>query len=292
MAAEGRSGAVKAETRAAPMRLYLAHERAILGTIGIVLFLVLWEGFERGWWADMLHPLLGPQAMRFAFKPIFFSSPTRIVREAFRMFFVTGEIWKDLGWSSLEFVLGVSLAVVIGLPLGLAAGWYRGFSYAVAPFLAAMNATPQVAFLPLLVLWVGTGLALRVLIIVLLAVLPIAINALAAVRTIDVRLIRVARSFSAGEWLLFRSIILPSAVPFLLAGMRLAVGRGMIGIVVGEIYGSAAGIGMMINQAGSRFETDRVFVGVLTIAAAGVALVELIRTIERRVEVWRPPVAT
>jgi NitT/TauT family transport system permease protein len=208
------------------------------------------------------------------------------------MFLVTGEIWKDLGWSSLEFVLGVSLAVVIGLPLGLAAGWYRGFSYAVAPFLAAMNATPQVAFLPLLVLWVGTGLALRVLIIVLLAVLPIAINALAAVRTIDVRLIRVARSFSAGEWLLFRSIILPSAVPFLLAGMRLAVGRGMIGIVVGEIYGSAAGIGMMINQAGSRFETDRVFVGVLTIAAAGVALVELIRTIERRVEVWRPPVAT
>jgi NitT/TauT family transport system permease protein len=101
----------------------------------------------------------------------------------------------------------------------------------------------------------------------------------------------VARSFSAGDAQLFRSIILPSAVPFLLAGARLAVGRGMIGIVVGEIYGSAAGIGAMINQAGSRFETDKVFVGVLTIAAAGVALLELIRRIERRVEVWRPQVA-
>ena len=121
----------------------------------------------------------------------------------------------------------------------------------------------------------------RVLIIVLLAVLPIAISALAAVRTVDARLVRVARSFRAGDALLFRSIILPSAVPFLLAGARLAVGRGMIGIVVGEIYGSAAGIGMMINQAGSRFETDKVFVGVLTIAAAGVVLVELIRRIER-----------
>jgi len=293
MAAEGRSGVVTAETRAAaPMRLYLAHERAILGAIGIVLFLVLWEGFERGWWADMLHPLLGPQAMRLAFKPIFFSSPTRIVREAFRMVFVTGEIWKDLGWSSLEFMLGVSFALAIGIPLGLAAGWYRRFSYAVEPFLAALNATPQVAFLPLLVLWMGTGLASRVLIIVLLAVLPIAISALGAVRTVDVRLIRVARSFSAGDWLLFRSIIVPSAVPFLLAGVRLAVGRGMIGIVVGEIYGSAAGIGMMINQAGSRFETDKVFVGVLAIAAAGVALVEVIRCVERRVEVWRPPVGT
>jgi ABC-type nitrate/sulfonate/bicarbonate transport system permease component len=272
-------------------RLYLAHERAILGAAGVVLFLILWEGFERGWWAALLGPLLGAQAARFQLKPIFISSPMRIARMAFDMFFVTGAIWKDLGWSSLEFALGVALAFIIGIPLGLAAGWYRRFNYAVEPFLAALNATPQVAFLPLLILWVGTGLACRVLIIVLLAVLPIAISALAAVRTVDARLVRVARSFSASDGLLFRSIILPSAVPFLLTGARLAVGRGMIGIVVGEIYGSSAGIGAMINQAGSRFETDKVFVGVLTIAAAGVALVELIRRIERRVEVWRPRVA-
>jgi NitT/TauT family transport system permease protein len=272
-------------------RFYLAHERAILGAAGVALFLVLWEGFERGWWAELLQPLLGQQAARFQLKPIFISSPTRIARTAFDMFFVTGAIWKDLGWSSLEFTLGVALAFIIGIPLGLAAGWYRRFNYAVEPFLAALNATPQVAFLPLLILWVGTGLPSRVLIIVLLAVLPIAISALAAVRTVDARLVRVARSFSAGDAQLFRSIILPSAVPFLLAGARLAVGRGMIGIVVGEIYGSAAGIGAMINQAGSRFETDKVFVGVLTIAAAGVALLELIRRIERRVEVWRPQVA-
>ncbi len=254
-------------------RFYLAHERAILGGTAVAAFLFLWEGFERGWWAELLQPLLGPQAMRFQLKPIFISSPTRIARAAFDMFFVTGTIWKDLGWSSLEFTLGVALAFIIGIPLGLAAGWYHRFAYAVEPFLTALNATP------------------RVLIIVLLAVLPIAIGALAAVRTVDARLVRVARSFSAGDALLFRSIILPSAVPFLLAGARLAVGRGMIGIVVGEIYGSAAGIGAMINQAGSRFETDKVFVGVLTIAAAGVALVELIRRIERRVEVWRPQVA-
>ncbi|MFL5042726.1 MAG: ABC transporter permease [Xanthobacteraceae bacterium] len=271
------------------LRLYLAHERAILGAAAVIAFLIFWEGLERGWWADALRPLVGAAADRWVIKPIFISSPTRIAEAAYRMFFVTGEIWTDLKWSALEYVAGLAMAIAAGIPLGLAAGWYRRFSYAGEPFLAAFNATPQIAFLPLIVVWVGTGLAAKILIIFLLAVLPIAMSAQAAVRTTDARLVNLARSFSAGEWQLFRSIILPSAIPFLLAGLRLAVGRAMIGIVVGEIYGSAAGIGAMINQAGSRFQTDKVFVGVLTIVAAGIALSELVRRIERRVETWRPP---
>ena len=272
----------------APQGFYSQHERAILGVGAIALFLVFWEGLERGWWSDLLQPVIGAEAERWRIKPIFISSPVLIVQAAYRMFFVTGEIWRDLGLSGLEFVLGIAIAIVIGIPLGLAAGWYRRLSYAVAPFLSALNATPQVAFLPLIIIWVGTGFATKILIIALLAVLPIAMNAQAAVRTTDPLLIKVADSFGAGEWLFFRSIILPSAVPFLLAGLRLAIGRGMIGIVVGEVYGSSGGIGMMISQAGSRFQTDRVFVGVLTIVAAGVILVEVLRRIERRVEVWRP----
>jgi ABC-type nitrate/sulfonate/bicarbonate transport system permease component len=269
---------------------YLRHERAILGTVVVLLFLLAWEGFARGWWADTLRPLLGESAERLQLKPIFISSPTLVAAAAFRMFFVTGEIWRDIAWSSLGYGLGLALAIAIGIPLGLAAGWYRRFAYAVDPILSALNATPQVAFLPLIVVWVGTGLGARVLIIVLLAVLPIAINARAAVRTTDPRLIKVASSFGAGDWRLFQTIILPSAVPFLLAGLRLAIGRGMIGVVVGEIYGSAAGIGAMISQAGSRFQTDKVFVGVLTIVATGIILVEIVQRIERRVEAWRPPV--
>jgi NitT/TauT family transport system permease protein len=255
----------------------------------VILFLVAWEGLERGWWARLLHPLLGASAERWQLKPIFISSPTLVAAAAYRMFFVTGEIWRDLAWSGMSYVLGLALAIAVGIPLGLAAGWYRRFSYAVEPLLAALNATPQVAFLPLLVIWVGTGVGTRVLIIFLLAVLPLAINAHAAVRTTDPRLIRVAASFSAGDWRLFLTIILPSTIPFLLAGLRLAIGRGMIGVVVGEIYGSAAGVGAMISQAGSRFQTDKVFVGVLTIVAIGVTLVEIMRRIERRVDVWRPP---
>jgi ABC-type nitrate/sulfonate/bicarbonate transport system permease component len=269
---------------------YLRHERAILGTVMVLLALLAWEGLERGWWADALHPILGESAERLQLERIFISSPTLVATAAFRMFFVTGEIWRDIAWSSLGYGLGLALAIAIGIPLGLAAGWYRRFSYAIDPFLTALNATPQVAFLPLIVVWVGTGLGARVLIIVLLAVLPIAINARAAVRTTDPRLIRVAASFGASDFRLFRTIILPSAVPFLLAALRLAIGRGMIGVVVGEIYGSAAGIGAMISQAGSRFQTDKVFVGVLTIVAAGMILIEIVQRIERRVEAWRPPV--
>jgi NitT/TauT family transport system permease protein len=266
---------------------YQAHERAILGGAMVLLFLLAWEGLERGWWAELLRPILGASAERFQLKPIFISSPTLVAQTAFRMFFVTGEIWRDLAWSSVGYGLGLALAIVVGVPLGLAAGWYRRFSYAVEPFLSAFNATPQVAFLPLIVVWVGTGLGARVLIIFLLAVLPIAINAHAAVRTTDPRLVKVASSFGASEWRLFRTIILPGALPFLLAGLRLAVGRGMIGVVVGEIYGSASGIGAMINQAGARFQTDKVFVGVLTIVTAGVILVEIVQHIERRLDVWR-----
>jgi ABC-type nitrate/sulfonate/bicarbonate transport system permease component len=293
MASEGRFCRMNAAHPAeAPRctRLYVEYERPILGVLAILVFLVFWEGLGRGWWAHLLRPMIGPAAEQWVIRPIFVSSPTRIAETAYRMYFVTGEILADLRWSALSYGLGLLLAIVVGIPLGLAAGWYRRFSYAAEPFLSAFNATPQVAFLPLVIVWAGTGLVAKVVIIFLLALLPIAISAQSAVRTTDPRLLKVASSFSAGEWLLFRSIILPNAVPYLLSGLRLAIGRAMIGIVLGEIYGSAPGVGMMINQAGSRFETDKVFVGVLTIVAAGMILSEFIRRIERRVEIWRPPV--
>ena len=107
-------------------------------------------------------------------------------------------------------------------------------------------------------------------------------------KTLDTRLMKMAKSFGSSESFLFRAIILPGSVPFLLAGIRLAIGRGMIGIVVGELYGSAIGLGLMINKAGSTFQTDVVFVGVFTLIAAGLALGEIVRRIERRVEIWRP----
>lgn len=273
-----------------PLRWYLDHERVILGATAVVLFVVFWEGLTRGWWAEILTPLIGASAERWRIKPIFISSPTAIAVAFYQLFFVTGEIWNDLRVSGLEYVVGFLIAIAVGIPLGLAAGWYRKFSYAVDPFLSALNATPQVAFLPLIIVWVGIGLGSKVVVIFLLTVLPIAINALASVKTIDARLLRVASSFGSSEWKIFRNIIIPSSVPFLLTGLRLGVGRAMIGIVVGELYAATAGIGFMINVAGSSFQTDKVFVGVIVIAITGLTLIDVIRRIERRVDVWRPKV--
>ena len=267
---------------------YLQHERAILGAAMVVLFLVFWEGLARGWWADLFRPLVGTTADKLKIRPIFLSSPTAVAVAAWRLYVVTGEIWPHLATSGLELFAGLGGAVLIGIPLGLLTGRYRLLAYAVEPFMSALNATPQVAFLPLIVLWMGTGLWTRIFIIFLLTVIPIFIAAHAAVRTVDTRLLKVAASFGAAESFLFSSIILPGTVPFLLAGLRLAVGRAMIGIVVGELYGSAIGLGLMINRAGSTFQTDTVFVGVVTIVIVGMGLTELVRMIEVRVESWRP----
>jgi NitT/TauT family transport system permease protein len=267
---------------------YQRHERVLLGLLMVTLFLLFWEGLARGWWADLLQPMIGDAANRLRIRPIFLSSPSAVAMTAWKLFFVTGEIWPHLGISAMEVVVGLGAAILIGIPFGLVTGRYRLLSHAVEPFMAALNATPQVAFIPLIILWMGTGYGTRIFIIFLLCVIPIIIAAQAAVKTIDVRLLKLAASFGASDAFLFRSIILPGSVPFLLAGLRLAIGRAMIGIVVGELYGSALGIGLMINRAGSTFQTDTVFVGVLTIVIAGLALTELVRHIEMKVELWRP----
>ena len=268
--------------------IYLRNERLILGLAMGVMLLVAWEGFARGWWADALQPFIGAGAEKLRIRPIFISSPTAVAAAAWRLYVQTGEIWPHLRLSAFELVAGLGLAIVVGIPFGLVSGRYRRVAQASEPFMAALNATPQVAFLPLIILWLGTGLATRVFIIFLLALLPLFIAAHAAVRTLDARLMKVATSFGSSEWFLFRAIILPGSVPFLLAGLRLAIGRGMIGIVVGELYGSATGIGLMINRAGTTFQTDVVFVGVFTIVVAGLLLSEIVRRIETKVEVWRP----
>jgi ABC-type nitrate/sulfonate/bicarbonate transport system permease component len=268
---------------------YLTFERGILGAIAVILFLLAWEGLARGWWSDLLHPIIGSAADALKIRPIFLASPSAIVATGYQLYFVSGEMWQHLGLSAFEFAVAFAIATALGIPAGLVSGRYRMLSDVVTPLLTALNATPQVALIPLVVLWMGTGLPARIFIIALLMIVPILINAHAAVRTIEPRLFKLARSVSASEAQIFRTIILPASTPFLLAGIRLSIGRGMIGIVVGEIYGSSIGVGVMINQAGTMFQTARVFVGVITIVVAGLVLSEIVRQIERRVEVWRQP---
>ena len=274
-------------TRIGPARLYERFEHQLLGGIALIAFLYFWQGLSTGLWADLLQPLLGDASKQLRIRPIFISSPTRIIVKLQEMF-STGEIWDHLYASGVIFGLGGLAAILFGIPLGLAVGWYKRLRYAVEPFLSAYNATPQVVFIPLIIMWMGTGLATKVLIIAMVTFIPLTMSTLAAVKTTDPRLLKVAKSFGSSDWRRFCHIILPTSLPYVLSGLRLGVGRAMVGVVVGEIYASAAGIGYLINVSGASFQTDRVFVGILVIAVVGLLLTWAIHVLERRVDKWRP----
>jgi NitT/TauT family transport system permease protein len=255
-------------------KFYLNQEKKILGTISVALFLVLWE-------------LVGNTFQLI--NPMFMSAPSLVWKAAVQLF-GSGEIWNDLRVSGIELLGGYLLAVFFAIPFGIMTGWYKRMSAIFDPFINAMNATPRVALLPLVIIWLGIGILSKVGIIFLGAVFPMLINTRDGVKTTPQNLLNAARSFGASEWMVFKTVVLPSTVPFILTGLRLGVGRGIVGVMVGELYAATAGIGFMITVAGATFQTDKVFVGVLIFAIAGMTLVELLTRVEKRFDKWRPKV--
>jgi ABC-type nitrate/sulfonate/bicarbonate transport system permease component len=263
-------------------KFYLNYESKILGTSAVIMFLVLWEFM--GGALSVYNPI---PVLRI--NPMFMSAPSLIFKAAVDMF-SSGDIYNDLKISSIEFFWGYVLAVVVAIPFGIVTGWYKRASYIFDPFVNAMNATPRVALLPLVIIWLGIGILSKVGIIFLGAVFPMLINARDGVKTTPLNLINAARSFGASEWQVFKSVVFPSTVPFVLTGLRIAVGRALVGVLVGELYAATAGIGFMITVAGATFQTDKVFVGVLIFAIAGIILTDILDRIEHRFDKWRPQV--
>jgi NitT/TauT family transport system permease protein len=257
-------------------KFYLNQEKKILGAASVTIFLVLWE-------------LVGNTFQLI--NPMFMSAPSLIWKAAIDMFF-SGEIYNDLYVSGIELFWGYFLSAVVAVPFGISVGWYKKVAYIFDPFVNAMNATPRVALLPLVIIWLGIGILSKVGIIFLGAVFPILINARDGVKTTPVNLLTAARSFGASEWMIFKTVVFPSTVPFILTGLRLGLGRAIVGVMVGELYAATAGIGFMITVAGATFQTDKVFVGVLIFALTGMIGTELITRVEKRFNRWRPAVGS
>ncbi len=255
-------------------KFYLNQEKKILGTVSVVLFLAVWElvGNVYQW-----------------INPLFMSAPSLILKAAIELF-RSGEIWNDLYVSGVEFFWGFILSVVVGIPFGIAVGWYKRAAYIFDPFVNAMNATPRVALLPLIIIWLGIGILSKVGIIFLGSVFPLMINTRDGVKTTPVNLLNAAKSFGASQWQIFGSVVLPSTLPFILTGLRLAVGRALIGVFVGELYAATAGIGFMVTVAGATFQTDKVFVGILIFIIVGLIGTNALDRVERRFDKWRPKV--
>jgi ABC-type nitrate/sulfonate/bicarbonate transport system permease component len=257
-------------------KFYLNQEKKILGTISISIFLIAWE-------------LVGNVFQWI--NPMFMSAPSLIFKAALEMF-RSGEIYHDLYVSGIEFLGGYFLAAAVAIPFGILVGWYKRMSYVFDPFINAMNATPRVALLPLVIIWLGIGILSKVGIIFLGAVFSILINTRDGVKTTPLNLLNAARSFGASEWMVFKTVVVPSTIPFILTGLRLAVGRALVGVLVGELYAATAGIGFMITVAGATFQTDKVFVGVGIFALSGMIGMELLTKVERRFDRWRPQVGS
>jgi ABC-type nitrate/sulfonate/bicarbonate transport system permease component len=213
---------------------------------------------------------------------IFLASPLAIVEVAYQQFFVTGDIYPNILVSLKEAVLGFGLAIVFGVLLGLGMGRFDRLRRVLEPFVMALYSTPSVALLPLFVLWLGIGLWSKVLIVFLGGIFAILVNTMAGVRGVNPRLIETARAFTATEAEIFLYVILPASTPYIVAGIRLAIGRILISVFVAELYASNQGIGFVITQAGATYNTALMLMAILLLTLTGMALSQSLSFVEDR----------
>ena len=217
--------------------------------------------------------------------PIFFTSPSQIA-VAFYETTVSGELPYFLGQSLEVMVYGLVSAIVVGIPLGVAMARIRWLDWALDLPINALYATPLVAVVPLLVLWFGIYLKAKIIVVFLFAVFPILINTYQGVRECDKGMIEVAQSFRSSEWRMWRDVLLPFAVPYIIAGLRLAIGRGLIGMIIAEFYTTISGLGFMITKYANVFAMDKTFVPVIVLMVLGVSLTTLLKWVGRRIAPW------
>jgi NitT/TauT family transport system permease protein len=196
-------------------------------------------------------------------------------------------LWHDLAVSSQAFLWGFTFAVIVGIPVGLVMGWRKRVEYSLDPFLTALYASPLVALAPLFIIVFGVGVLGKAALVFLLAIFPFIFNTFAGVKSTDALLINVIRSFGGTEKDLYLKVILPSTMPYIIAGARIAIGRGLVGIIVGEFYAASEGIGFAISQAGDTYRLPDMFVGIIILSLIAIILTELMRRLELTLAPWR-----
>ncbi len=217
--------------------------------------------------------------------PALFAPPSAVALAAVNMI-ATGELWKYLGPSLLVLAIGLTISVVLGVAIGVALARFWVADVALGPYVTFLYSTPAVALVPLIVLWTGYQLNAKVIILVLFAFFPMAINTYQGVKNVDEKLLEVGKAFRCSERQLWIHIVLPAALPFIIAGLRLAVGRGLIGMVLADLYTAISGIGYLIVRSASTYQVDRMFVPIVTLGLLGILFTTVVTWVERRVVPW------
>jgi NitT/TauT family transport system permease protein len=214
------------------------------------------------------------------------STPTAVVKAGWELV-RSGELGDNVGVTLVEFLVGYLGAVVVGVPLGMLMGWRLRFRQTLEPAMIALYVTPSLAVLPVVILILGVGSASKMALVFIEAVITIAINAMAGIRETDPRMVQAARSLCASETAVFGKVLFPSALPMIIAGLRLGAGRGVIAVIVAELYGATQGVGLMISSYGQSFDTASLLFLTLLVGAFGYALSSLLRLAETAVSSWR-----
>lgn len=199
----------------------------------------------------------------------------------------SGELLRHVAVSLNEFVVGFAIAAVVGILLGIAIASSKAAKDFIDPWVSAVYATPTVALAPLFIFVFGIDAPSKMAVVFLLAVFPIVINTATGITSTDQIYIEAARSFSANKAQIFTKVLIPSSLPFIVAGLRLGIGRGLVGVVVGEFIGARAGLGYLIFKSSQAFQIDAMWVGVFLLAGTGVIAVSILQRIERRMAPWR-----
>jgi ABC-type nitrate/sulfonate/bicarbonate transport system permease component len=241
---------------------------AQLRIASVAALLVVWEVFGRR--AD----------------PLLFTYPSAVGRAGLDLL-RSGELLRQLPQSLGVLGAGLGVSVVLGVTMGLVAGRSRLLEAALAPHVNALSAMPPVALIPLLMLWFGLGFGVKVATVFLFAFPPVLVNASTGARGVSGSILDVGRVAGASRWQLLLKIVLPASLPFILTGVRLAVGRALVGMIIGELLTALTGLGAMLMLYANIFETAYLFAVVLLVAALGVGLSQVAQLVEARLTGWK-----
>jgi NitT/TauT family transport system permease protein len=258
---------IRAQRIAAERRRRKALQNVAIRVVSVVSVLTLWE------------------LMAGQIDPVLFTKPSLIAVAAVQMIW-SGELWNFLAPSLLVLAIGLSLACVIGVAVGLLLARFWVVDVAFGVYITFLYSIPSVALVPLIVLWAGYETTAKVIILFMFAFFPMAINTYQGVKNVDVKLVEVGRAFRCSERQLWGNIVLPGALPFIVTGLRLAVGRGLIGMVLADLYTAISGVGYLIVRTAATYQVDKMFVPIVTLGLLGVTLTALLRLLERTVAPW------
>ena len=251
------------------LRWYRAHMSTVRGLLSLVIVGLVWEIAGRsGRWPLILAPISDIWAK-------------------FLQLAATGELTRHVLVSLNEFFVGFAIAAVLGILLGIAIASSEAIKDFIDPWVSAVYATPTVALAPLFIFMFGIDAPSKMAVVFLLAIFPVVINTATGIRSTEQVYIEAARSFSASRGQIFTKVLIPSALPFIVAGLRLGIGRGLVGVVVGEFIGARAGLGYLIFRSSQAFQIDAMWVGVFLLAGTGVLAVIVLQKVERRMAPWR-----